>query len=83
MDWLEAELQSSLMFGCMHALRENALLPCVKIFVVRFLSGTRQRASLPRILYRAQGKEKCTVNNSFAVRFLDAWQTQGFVVRFL
>jgi hypothetical protein len=68
----------------MHAPQENALLPCVKIFVVPFLSGTRQRASLPRVLYRAHGKEKCTVNNSFAVRFFwDARQTQGFAVRFL
>jgi hypothetical protein len=33
-------------------------LPCVKIFAVRFLSGARQRASLPCVLYRAHGKQK-------------------------
>jgi hypothetical protein len=45
---------------CTVALRENTLLSCVKIFAVRFLSGTRQRASLPCVLYRAHGKEKNT-----------------------
>jgi hypothetical protein len=40
------------------SLRENPSLSCVKIFAVRFLSGARQRASLPCVLYRAHGKQK-------------------------
>jgi hypothetical protein len=39
-------------------LRENLRLPCVKIFAVRFISGARQRASLPCVFYRTHGKEK-------------------------
>jgi hypothetical protein len=31
-------------------LRENSLLPCVKIFAVRFSSGARQRDTLPCVL---------------------------------
>jgi hypothetical protein len=43
---------------CRLTLRENPSLPCVKIFAVRFLSGARQRTSLPCVLYRAHDKEK-------------------------
>jgi hypothetical protein len=64
-------------------LRENACLPCVIMFAVRFTSGARQRLSLPCVFQRAHSKHKRTVTRLFAVRFpTGARQTQIFAVRF-
>jgi hypothetical protein len=54
----------------------------VKNFAVRFLSGVRQRHSLPCIFPKAHGTHLRTVITLFAVRFLtDARQTFMFAVR--
>jgi hypothetical protein len=44
-------------------------------FVVRFLSGARQRTSLPCALYRAHGKDKTHRKNCLPCVFLGARQT--------
>jgi hypothetical protein len=65
------------------SLRENRALPCVKMFAVRFLSGARQRASLPCVLYKAHDKENTHGKKWFVVRFFgDARQTLEVAVHF-
>jgi hypothetical protein len=51
-----------------YTLRENAPLPCVKMFAVRFLSGARQSLSLPRVFLKAHGKHLHTASVMFAAR---------------
>jgi hypothetical protein len=50
----------------------------VKIFAVRFLSGARQRGSLPCVFSIAHGKQKALGKKLFAVRFyISARQTNS------
>ena len=48
-------------------LPENLNLPCVSIFAVCFLSGTRQRAILPCATKKTPGLKKHTANSCFSV----------------
>ena len=52
-------------------LPENLCLPCVLLFAVCFLSGTRQRATLPCATVKTHGKKNTWQNSCFAV----CWHT--------
>jgi hypothetical protein len=51
------------------ALRENDILPCVKMFSVRFSLGARQTSSLPCVFRMTHFKQKRTLSIYFVVRF--------------
>ena len=53
-------------------LPETQCLPCVSLFVVCFLSGTRQRATLPCATTKTPGLKKHTANPYFAMCFFFA-----------
>jgi hypothetical protein len=62
------------------SLRENSLLSWVKIFVVPFPSGARQRDTLPYILCRTHDKEKTHGKKLFVVSFLRTHNKPAFFI---